>query len=321
MKKVGLLLLSLVLSSCAFSSSNKPGTVTTRVKLATHDSFAMQKSVLKQFEKQYKLTVQRSGDAGALTNKLILTQAVPIADVVYGIDNTFASRAKAAGIFASEPVPIDTSDVCVNIDKIWFAKQGLIAPKNFRDLIKPQYRELLVTPAATTSSTGLAFLLATISAFPTNWEKYWQRLNANGVKVTSGWEDAYNVDFSAGPGKGDRPLVVSYSSSPPFTLKNGKPTTKALLQTCFRQVEYAAVLANAANPTGAAALVKFMQAKAFQQELPGQMYVYPVNPAVKLDAAWAKWAPKASKPWNLPAAEIAQNRNTWIKTWRKILSK
>ena len=80
------------------------------------------------------------------------------------------------------------------------------------------------------------------------------------TKITSGWTDAYQVDFTAGGGDGDRPIVTSYSSSPPFTIPEDgtRPTTSALLDTCFRQVEYAGVLAGSDNPEGMEQFIDFM---------------------------------------------------------------
>ena len=145
---------------------------------------------------------------------------------------------------------------------------------------------------------------------------------ANGVKVTSGWTDAYEVDFTAGGGKGDRPIVTSYSSSPPFTIPEGKtePTTHALLDTCFRQVEYAGVLKGSKNATGMRKFIAFMLDREFQEALPDNMYVYPVDDTVTLPAAWAKFAEVAPKPFAVDPAEVTRNRAGWLREWRDLTS-
>ena len=181
-----------------------------------------------------------------------------------------------------------------------------------------------MTPGATTSSPGLAFLLATIAAEGDGWEDYWKKLMANGAKVTSGWTDAYEVDFTAGGGKGDRPIVTSYSSSPPFTIPEGetKPTTSALLDTCFRQVEYAGVLKGAENPEGMQKFIDFMLGQEFQAALPDNMYVYPVDATVAAARRpWAKYAKAAPKPLRgRPRTRSAENRTEWLREWRDITS-
>jgi thiamine transport system substrate-binding protein len=342
-----LLALGLAAGSLAGCSLGSPGgeesDAATQVVVATHESWSVPKSVLAEFTKEtgYEVKVQSAGDAGALTNKLVLTKDSPIADMVYGIDNTFVSRAADEGVLADytpdhEPgqrfdpedgsladkvTSVDYSDVCVNVDDAWFDQAGIEPPKTFEDLTEPRYRDLMVSPAPTTSSTGLAFLLATVGRYGDDgWTDYWQRLTDNGLTVTSGWSDAYEVDFTAGGGNGDRPIVVSYASSPPFTVPKGgdEPTTSALLDTCFRQVEYAALLNGAENPEGAKAFIDFMVGKSFQAALPDHMYVYPVDPDVALPKEWARWAPTAADPWTVPESDVTAHRDEWLRAWQDV---
>ena len=339
-RALGLLTSAVLLAGCSLGGGEEEAPADTRVVVATHGSWNMPKKVLAEFTEQtgYTVVVKPSGDAGELTNKLVLTKSDPVADLVYGIDNTFVSRAADEGVLepyqpsddpgaAHEPedpaladlvTPVDYSDVCVNIDDSWFAKEGLEPPATYEDLADERYRDLFVTPAPPTSSPGLAFLVGTVARFgEAGWADYWQRLLDNGAKVTAGWSDAYQVDFTAGGGSGDRPIVLSYASSPPFTIPEGEeqPTTSALLDTCTRQVEYAGVLAGAANREGAEAFVDFMVGRSFQEALPDAMYVYPVDPEVELPAGWAAHAPTAEKTWDLPEATIADRRDAWLRTW------
>jgi thiamine transport system substrate-binding protein len=336
-----------LLSACSLGGTTDNGS-SKQVVVATHDAWAMSKGVLAQFTKEtgYTVKVEPNGDVGQLTNKLVLTKGEPIADMVYGIDNTFASRAVDQGILsdysagdlpasakqfelpdaraAAQLTPVDYGDVCVNIDDTWFAKHKVAPPTSLDDLTDPAYRNLVVTPAASTSSTGLAFLLATISKYGEHgWQGYWQKLMANGLKITSGWSDAYEVDFTAGGGHGDRPIVVSYASSPPFTIPKGasKPTTSALLDTCFRQVEYAGVLDGAQNPAGAKAFISFMEKTSFQEALPDNMYVFPVDDKVALPTTWAKFAKVAPHPLNVAPQRIADQRDSWLRAWGDITTR
>ena len=332
-----------LVAGCGTSGGSGDGNPKVLV-VATHDSWAMSKDVLADFKKKTGITVraQPQGDAGQLTNKLVLTKDSPLADGVYGIDNTFASRAIDEGVLSSystralpasaqefrlaggsdQLTPIDYGDVCVNVDDSWFAAKKLPEPKTLEDLTKPAYKGLFVTPGATTSSPGLAFLLATIAAEGAGWQDYWKKLMANGAEVTAGWSDAYEVDFTAGGGKGDRPLVTSYSSSPPFTIPDGttQPTTHALLGTCFRQVEDAGVLKGSKNPKGMQEFIDFMLGRKFQAALPDNMYVYPVDRSVQLPKAWAKFAQVAPKPYSVAPAEITRNRTEWLRQWRDLTS-
>jgi thiamine transport system substrate-binding protein len=321
------------------TSAAAGGTVT----LITHDSFAVDKKTLADFEKSSGITVKllAQGDAGAMVNKLILTKDNPLGDAVFGIDNTFASKALDAGVLAPYTSPaaangsdkysidpkhrltaIDYGDVCVNVDHRYFTRHHLPEPTSFEDLAKPEYKNMLVTEDPATSSPGLAFLLGTIAHFGDDgWQHYWTSLKDNGIKVDSGWTDAYTVDFSGSSGKGDRPLVVSYASSPPDEVTKGMTSapTGALLDTCFRQIEYAGVLAGAKNPAGAREVVDFLLSKAFQSQVPGEMYVYPVDSSVTLPADWAKYAPVAKDPATLDPARIGANREQWISEWSDLM--
>jgi len=327
-------------------SSGSAGGGGGEVVLVTHESFHLSDELVAAFEKEsgYTLTVQAAGDAGSVTNKLALTAGDPPGDAVFGIDNTFASRAIEAGVLAPHEAPlpegaeqfrlegdddhlltpVDTGNVCVNIDTTWFAEHDVPEPATLDDLTKPAYADLFVTPGATTSSPGMSFLLATIATYGEDgWRDYWQRLLDNGAKVVDGWEDAYSVDFTQGGGKGSRPIVTSYDSSPAFTVsKDGATTTtKALLDTCFAQVEYAGVLDGADNPEGAAALVDFLVSEQVQAALPDLMYVYPVSDTVDLPAAWARHAPRATDPLTVDPATIEAKREAWLRDWSDLVSR
>lgn len=328
-------------SSGSPSASGDGGTVT----LVTHDSFHLSDGLLEQFEKDTGLTVKQvaPGDGGALVNQLILTKDTPLGDVVYGIDNTFASRAIAEGVLepytsqapaaedAAAYAPddsgsltaVDKGDVCLNVDHAWFTEHGVPEPTTLDDLVQPAYRDLTVVTNAATSSPGLAFLLATVGAYGKDgWQDYWKALQANGLKVDESWSDAYYTDFSGGGAGGPRPIALSYASSPPETVPDGgtEPTTGALLGTCFRQVEYAGVIAGAANPEGAQQLIDFLLSDEVQADIPGSMYMYPVSTAVDLPQEWAQWAPLSDKPFEVPLDDIAQHRDEWVRTWTDLVT-
>lgn len=311
------------------------------VVLATHQSFTLPKRLIRQFEAEtgYDLEVRASGDAGTLATKLSLTADNPIADAAFGIDNTFASRPLDEGAFAEVTptaappeeyaladggdrlVPIDSASVCVNVDTAWFEAEGIEPPQTLDDLTDPAYADLLVTPGASTSSPGMAFFLATVAEYGDDWESYWTDLLANGAKVVDGWEDAYYGDFTAGSEMGTRPIVVSYDSSPAFTVSDGATTTAALLDTCFRQVEYAGVLAGADNPDGAQALIDWMLTDEVQSALPEAMYVFPVMPGATVPDDWAEFAPQPTDPYEVSPEEISANREQWLTEWTDVISR
>ncbi|MCI0521146.1 MAG: thiamine ABC transporter substrate-binding protein, partial [Chloroflexi bacterium] len=272
----------------------------------------------------------------------ILSKENPLADVFYGVDNTFLSRALAEGLF--EPyaspqlasisaefqldpqntlLPVDYGDVCLNYDRLYFEEKGLPPPQTLEDLMQPAYRGLLVVQNPATSSPGLAFLLASIGHFgEESYLEYWQALVANDVLVVNDWETAYYTEFSGSSGKGPRPIVVSYASSPAFeviyaTTPIESPPTAAVVGpgTCFRQVEFVGVLKNASNRALAEKWVDFMLSATFQADLPLQMFVFPVAPGTPLDPAFTQHLVTPEETSFVAPAEIAAKREAWLQAW------
>jgi thiamine transport system substrate-binding protein len=311
------------------------------VTLITHDSFALDKELLAGFEakENIKLSLIKGGDAGAMTNRLILTKQNPIADVVYGIDNTLLARALAADVLAPyrpkaanlleknvlldsrwRISPVNYGYVALNYDMAWFAAKKLALPKTLEDFLKPEYKGLLVVQNPTTSSPGLAFFLATIKHFgEAKALLWWSGLGKNDLKVASGWESAYYSDFSRNGGS--RPVVVSYASSPAAEVFYGDgktaPTGNLLLAgSSFLQIEGAAVLRGAKNPDLAQKVVDFLLEPQTQQDIPTQMWVYPARRGVALPAVF-DFAQKPEQTANLAPSTIAANEKRWVQAWSK----
>jgi len=319
----------------------------TEVVLVTHDSFVVSKPVKAAFEQEtgLKLRVLQTGDAGVALNRALLTKDNPEGDVFFGIDNNLLSRALDEGLFdAYEPdalesvpdryeldpehrvVPVDHGEVCLNTDKGWFAERGVEPPRSLDDLTDARYRGLLVVESPATSTPGLAFLLATVARYgDPGWKTFWQKLRANDVLVVDGWEEAYTVQFSgAGGSKGTRPIVVSYASSPPaeviFASKPLEEAPTAVVEdSCFRQVELAGVLSGAKNEGGARKLIDFLLSERFQEDVPLQMFVFPVRDGVELPDAFRKFAVVPERPLELDPERIGENRDRWVQEWTSVV--
>jgi thiamine transport system substrate-binding protein len=314
----------------------------------THDSFSVSETLIRQFESEnnVKISFVKGGDAGSVLNKAILSKDAPLADVLYGVDNTFLSRALDGGIYsaydapalASIPaefkldpdnraLPIDYGDVCINYDKSYFTSKNLPVPQNFSDLTRPEYKGLLVVEDPSTSSPGLAFLLASVAHFGDGFEDYWRELKQNGVVVVDSWESAYYTNFSASSGHGPQPMVVSYGSSPAAEVVYADPPisespTASLVADgmCFRQIEFAGILQGTKNRALAEKFIDFMLSKPFQEDMPLQMFVFPVNPQAVLPAVFARNTQVPVNPASLDPAIIADKRDAWIKGWNSVMN-
>lgn len=341
MKRFSILMLVLLilLVSCA----PKPLTPQS-LTVMTHDSFAVSDGVIQAFEQanRVKVTFVKGGDAGEMLNKAILSKDAPLADVLYGVDNTLLSEALSADIYQSyaspalknipaefqldssdRALPVDHGYVCVVYDKAYFSSHNLSAPQSLEDLIQPEYKGLLVMENPATSSPGLDFLLATIKHFgDPNYLGYWKQLRANGLVVVDGWETAYYTDFSGSSGQGAQSLVVSYATDPAYDVMSAPtPNPDAPVaavvgpDTCFHQIEFVGILKGTQHLTLAQKFVDFMLSTAFQADVPGQMAVYPVALNIPLPDAFTKFAPIPSQPAVLNADDIAKNRDAWIQAW------
>lgn len=335
--------LVLALATTACGGGEKP----TEVVLVTHDSFALSDGVKRAFEQESGLTwrILQAGDAGEVVTKALLTAGNPEGDVLFGIDNNLLARALEGDLFVPyespglatvdetwvlDPehrvTPIDHGEVCLNYDKAWFAERGLAPPASLDDLTNPQYRKLLVVENPATSTPGLAFLLATVARYGEGgWQDYWRRLRENGVLVVDGWEEAYTVRFSGAAGsKGNRPIVVSYASSPPAevifrTPRPEEAPTGVVEDSCFRQIEFAGILRGARNEEGARKLIDFLLSRRFQEDIPLQMFVFPVNREAKLPPEFERFAVVPERPLELPPEEIEANRERWVDEWTRIV--
>lgn len=340
----------LVLAACG-DDPDAPATAST-VTLVTYDSFPApdpENPLYAAFadftaETGIEVEVLVAGDTGTMLSKAELTAGNPEGDVMWGIDNTFLSRAIDAGVFepyeaegleaipealrglvpANEVTPVDFGDVCVNYDIAAMQELGLEPPASLEDLADPAYAGLLTVQNPATSSPGLAFLMGTIAEFGEDgWQDYWTRLVENDVEVVDSWTTAYYESFSwAG---GDRPLVVSYGSSPPFeVLFAAEPLddapTAVVEETCFRQVEFAGVLAGTDAPDAARRLVDFLVSTRFQREIPMNLFVFPANESVELDPAFVEYAAIPETSRSLDPAAIDANRADWIDEWTTIVT-
>ena len=321
----------------------------TTLVLATHDSFNVSEDVLAQFESAHnvKLQVLQLGDAGEALNRIILSKDAPLADLFFGVDNSFLSRALDADIFTpyeSPPLadvrddlkldpenrllPVDFGFVNLNADQNWFNEHNLPLPTSLDDLTKPEYKGLLVVENPATSSPGLAFLAATVAHYGQDgYLDFWRALRENDVLITTGWTEAYFEQFTVGSGgAGDRPLVVSYSTSPPADVvfaTDGRTepasVNLSLPNAVFRQIEFVGILDGTEHLEQAQALVDFMLGQTFQEDVPLQMYVFPANVNAALPEVFTKFAEVVTDPVQIAPETIEAERENWLTAWTEIM--
>jgi thiamine transport system substrate-binding protein len=340
-KILALFALLAVVSACGGEEAERP----VSIRLMAHDSFAgsVDEETFAAFTEATGIEVEviAAGDAGSMVNQAALSRDNPLADVMFGVDDTFLSRAIEEEVFIehSSPLlesvsadlvpgtdlvtPIDYGDVCINYDKSWFEETGAPVPEALDQLRDPAYAGALTVEHPATSSPGLAFLLATIDEYGEDgWLEFWSDLKAGGVSVVPDWDTAYYSDFTQYGG--DRALVVSYASSPPAevifaTEPLDDAPTGVIEAGCYRQIEYAGILAGTEYPEPAGELIDFMLSVDFQETIPLTWFVFPANAEAGLPPEFVEHTTIPQDPARLDPASIAANREKWIDEWVAVM--
>lgn len=349
-----LVLILLLAAACQGDETDEPAELeapetpqeAVTITLMTHDSFDASEDVLAQFEDEHNVQLELlpSGDAGTALNQAILARDSPLADVFFGVDNTFLSRALDSDIFepyetpalenipdalrlddSNRLLPVDYGDVCLNYDIAYFEENNLTPPESLEALVDEAYDGLLVAENPATSSPGLAFLLTTIAQYGTDGDytylDYWSDLRENDVMITNDWNEAYYGNFTVAS-DGNRPLVVSYASSPPAEVIFADPPVEEAPSgvitgdgMCFRQVEFVGILSGTEHRELAEALVDFLLGEIFQEDIPLRMFVFPANENAELPEEFLEYTETPGVTAEVDPQNIEENREAWIEAW------
>jgi thiamine transport system substrate-binding protein len=121
-------------------------------------------------------------------------------------------------------------------------------------------------------------------------------------------------------------MVVSYASSPAAEVLFADPPlttapTASIVSAgmCYRQIEFIGILAGTPQRALAEAFVDFMLSKEVQEDIPLQMFVYPVDPAARLPESFILWNQVVEEPASLDPAVIAAGRDQWIAEWTEMV--
>ena len=314
----------------------------------TNDSFDIGEEIIAQFEEinNASVTIQKAGSSGQVLNRAILEKGNPSGDLLYGVDNTFLSRALREEIFIQyksgqignipaqfilddtfHVSPVDYGYVNINYDIAYLDDKGLAPPASLEVLTQPEWDGRLVVENPATSTPGLAFLISTVSYFGEDddydYLDFWADLKKNNVAVKEGWSEAYYTDFTKYGG--DRPLVVSYATSPAAELFFSEgayevpPTGNVLVdKATFLQIEGIGILKGTDNETLAKKFVDFVLDVPFQEYIPGRMFVYPVNSKAQTPD-YFQYAEVPTAPSDIDAATIDAKRDDWIDAWTSVV--
>ena len=153
-----------------------------------------------------------------MVSKAALTAGNPEGDVMFGVDNTFLSRAVDADVFEpyeadgldaippelralvpdGEATPVDFGDVCVNYDIAWFERARARPAGRPRGLAEPAVRRPARRrePGHVVARPGVPAGDESPSSARTAGATTGRALRDNGVEVVDGWTEAYYERFS-----------------------------------------------------------------------------------------------------------------------------
>lgn len=299
-------------------------------------------------------------DAGEALRQAIDNKGNPVADLLYAVDNLLIHDAAEAGIFEdyespnlaalNENVslddfrlggrllatPIDHGYINVNYDIALRQtySQGEL-PQTLRELAQREWASKLVVEDPRLSTPGLGFLAITVFAFGTDgdytYRDYWRDLFGNGALVVDDWTQAYVYHYTGGYGKhnastfiGDRPFVVSYTTSPAVEVLFGAESPPGVsfepADGVFHQVETIGILKCTKHRALAQAFIDFALTQPYQETIAPEYATYPSIRGVDLPQAFRD---HATDPSLLPTVPFDAPRDgpmigTWIEDWKTV---
>ena len=308
----------------------------------TYDSFAVSSDLVEAFEAENNVKLQfiEAGSGGEVIARAVLTKDEPIADVIIGFDYSQFGKVFSNDILEAyespelanipeiyrldaqnRALPFNFGEICINYDKKYFAENGLEIPTSLDDLLKPEYNGLLVTQDPSASNTGIGFLIATIEKYGEDgFVDYWNGLIQNGLVIGNSWSSTYYTNFSAASGSGEQPMVVSYTTSPAAEFiysETGDAPTDSLTSDgmCYRSIEFCGILKNSKNPELAQKFIDAFIGKEWQEDLPMQMFVYPVNELAELPEEFELYGKPAVNPVMPDPELVAEKHDEWVRIW------
>ena len=242
-KWIPIFILLLLLSGCMPATPAGPQKLT----VMTHDSFAVSEEVLAAFEtgeqcqgavpqsRRYRHRpeqghpVQRQPAGRRLLRRgQHLPQPGPGRGHLRALRLARCwqiSRPNSSSIPSNRALPVDYGDVCLNYDKAYFAEKGICSARHpWKTCSSRNTRACWWCKTRLPPRPGwLSCWRRSATSATDGYLDYWQGLVANDVLVVNDWETAYYTEFSGSSGKGPRPIVVSYSSSPAFEVIYAEP--------------------------------------------------------------------------------------------------
>jgi len=276
-----------------------------------------------------EVKVVKLGDAGNVLTRLVLERKNPRADVVIGLDQSLAAKAVEEDLLIPyKPENIENiKDEALIFDPEYYVipyDYGAIAIiydpekiheelESFEDLTKFKNSLIIQDPRA--SSTGQAFLLWTIAVYENNWKDFWERLMPAILTVSPSWDDSF-AKFEIG----EAPMMVSYATDSAYSqYYYGSSKYKVFIpkEGAYVQIEGAGIVKGTDNLVLAQKFIEFILTEDFQKGIPLNQWMFSAID-VELPEVY-QYAVVPEKILTIPAQEISNNLERWLKEWEALL--
>ncbi|MCK4311365.1 MAG: thiamine ABC transporter substrate-binding protein [Candidatus Cloacimonetes bacterium] len=283
-----------------------------------------------------KVNLQIFVTAQAMVEQTIAEKDSTKADVLFGIDNTLLYLALKESLFVEyEPKNLKYVNEDVIFDKtnhiipVSYSDLGIIynsrnisnAPVTFGEMQDGKFKNQIIIMDPRKSSLGRAMLFWSIAAFGEHgYGHFWRSIKENIFAITESFDEAYNMFLAA-----EAPLMLGYVTTPIFHIK--KDNTDKYKSTIpqeggFKLIKGVGILRSTKNQKLAEQFVEFLLSEEFQELIPLEMWMFPVNKNIKLSTEY-KLLPEPKRDFTkeLSLRTIQWRYKSWIKKWEMIMLK
>lgn len=331
-----------LLFSSFFSVVISAAAISDTLNVYTYDSLLGKDSlgeVLKnEFQKKTGSNINffSYSSGGEALNQIALEGTQTKADILLGIDNSFAERAESSQMFLTIPKELfkgiepqlrfDKGNLFLPFDYgyLAFIYKKEKAPKGMLDqskrgLVNFLSSELIskkiVIEDPRTSSLGFSFLRWTQELFsdPEALRKFWEMFFPKLITLSPSWSGAYGLFL-----KGEADWVLSYTTSVAFHREKERKTDYEAL--IFEgghatQIEAAAILKTSKKKSLSYEFLKLLKSDEVQRMVPLTQWMYPVNMNVALPSSFKELTVPKPLKFNLRISEI--QRKKLISDWTR----
>ncbi|MHA1476083.1 MAG: thiamine ABC transporter substrate-binding protein [Promethearchaeota archaeon] len=300
-------------------------------------------------------------DANQIVTQATLEKDNPVADVLIGVDNVLIHSAKKNNLlqkYDSPELVNISSDLIDNLDSEKYVLPydfGIIAlyydmnrintttnPEitniTLEEILDYDLDKKLIVEDPTLSSTGLGYLLWTIAVYGDpeidfsgmlnqDWRNWWNEAKDD-LRIAPSWTAAFGEWYED---EGNRPIMVSYGSSPAYSACKYNDTTQGAFlshengtQNGWLQIEGIGLVNNAPHEELAKDFIDWFLSTELQDNIAENNWMFPANEHAQISSTFKESAinPDEVNILNslLSSEIVGPNLEKWMEDWETLIS-